>query len=535
MTKRFQLPPIPESEQTPLVLRLLGIIEALTQELQRQEEHIGQLEDEIAVLKGEKKRPRFKSSNLDEKSGAEDKGDGSKAAKRPGSEKRAKTAELNIHEERTIAPELIPAGSRFKGYQDYVVQDLMIRPHNTRYRLERWQTPEGQYVIGQLPESVRGQHFGSTLRSFILYQYYQAHVTRGLLLVQLREWGIDISTGQLERILTEDKDRWHAEKDALLATGLEVSSQVTVDDTGARHQGTNGYTTRIGNDYFAWFQTTERKDRINFLQLLQGGSPAYVINDAALGYFREQKLPQQPLTALESAPCQVFTDTPQWEEHLRALGIDTPRHVRVATEGALVGGLYDKGLSEGLAIISDEAGQFDVLTHGLCWVHAERLVHKLIPLNEQHRVDQQAIRSQIWDFYAELKRYRQAPSEAAKAKLEARFDEIFTTRTQYETLNQLLKRLHRHKAELLLVLERPDVPLHTNDAERDLRDRVKKRHISAGTRSDLGRRSWDTFASLKKTCRKLGVSFWAFIIDRVSGANTLPPLPALIQARAASP
>lgn len=95
---------------------------------------------------------------------------------------------------------------------------------------------------------MRGQHFGSTLRSFILYQYYQAHVTRGLWLAQLREGGIDISTGQLERILTEDKDRWHAEKDALLATGLEVSSQVTVDDTGARHQGTNGYTTRIGND-----------------------------------------------------------------------------------------------------------------------------------------------------------------------------------------------------------------------------------------------------------------------------------------------
>ncbi|MGC1953598.1 MAG: transposase, partial [Gammaproteobacteria bacterium] len=124
---------------------------------------------------------------------------------------------------------------------------------------------------------------------------------------------------------------------------------------------------------------------------------------------------------------------------------------------------------EGLAVISDEAGQFDVLTHGLCWVHAERRVHKLIPLNEQHREDQQAIRAQIWDFYAELKRYRKAPSEAVKAKLEARFDALFTTRTRYETLNQLLKRLHRHKAQLLLVLERPDVPLHTNDAENDLR------------------------------------------------------------------
>ncbi|MGC1952088.1 MAG: transposase, partial [Gammaproteobacteria bacterium] len=67
------------------------------------------------------------------------------------------------------------------------------------------------------------------------------------------------------------------------------------------------------------------------------------------------------------------------------------------------------------------------------------------------------------------------------------------------------------------------------------RDRVKKRHISAGTRSDAGRCSWDMFASLKKTCRKLGVSFWTFLVDRVSGTQTFPPLPALIQARAASP
>jgi hypothetical protein len=456
MTKRFELPPIADSERTPLVQVLLDIIEALGQEVQRQEELNGQLKDEIAVLKGEKKRPRFKPSQLDEKVGEDNlKGDDSKPTKRPGSEKRTKTAELVIHEECPVAPEGIPAGSRFKGYQDYVVQDLTIRPHNIRYRLERWQTPAGDYIVGQLPEAVRGHHFGPTLRSFVLYQYYQAHVTRGVLLAQLRDWGIDISTGQLERILTENQGAWHAEKDALLATGLDVSKQVTVDDTGARHQGKNGYTTRIGNDNFAWFQTTERKDRLNFLRLLHGASPAYVINEAALSYFREHKLPQSPLTALQNAPCRVFPETPRWEAYLQALGINNPRHVRTATEGALLGGLDAKGLAEGLAIISDEAGQFDVLTHGLCWVHAERLVHKLIPLNEQHREDQQAIRAQIWDFYAELKRYQKAPTEAVKATLEARFDTLFTTRTRYETLNQLLKRLHRHKAELLLVLERP--------------------------------------------------------------------------------
>src|SRR2546430_8973321 len=96
--------------------------------------------------------------------------------------------------------------------------------------------------------------------------------------------------------------------------------------------------------------------------------------------------------------------------------------------------------------------------------------------------------------------------------IQRRFDEIFTTKTRFEALNQVLKRLHRNKAELLLVLEQPEVPLHTHDSERDIRDYVKKRKVSGGTRSDLGRRCRDTFASLKKTCRKLGVSFWEFLL-----------------------
>jgi hypothetical protein len=175
MTKRFELPLIPESERTPRVQVLLGIIEGLTQEVQRQEEQIGQLKDEIAILKGEKKRPRYKPSKLDEETGEQEpEDDGSNTGKRPGSQKRGKTAKLTLHEERPIAPAHVPAGSRFKGDQDDVVQDRGIRSHHLRDRLERWQTPEGQSILGQLPAGVRGPHFGPTLRRFILYQYHQA-------------------------------------------------------------------------------------------------------------------------------------------------------------------------------------------------------------------------------------------------------------------------------------------------------------------------------------------------------------------------
>lgn len=141
------------------------------------------------MLKGEKKRPRFKPSGMEEKAGQEEEKSEPVDKRRPGSEKRSKTRMLEIHEEKKIAPEGIPLGSRFKGYQDYVVQELVIRAHNTRYRLERWQTPDGDALIGQLPASVQGQHFGPVLRGYILYQHHHAHVTQPLLLEQLREWG----------------------------------------------------------------------------------------------------------------------------------------------------------------------------------------------------------------------------------------------------------------------------------------------------------------------------------------------------------
>jgi len=534
MSKQVQLPDIPEAAQTPLVKELLGIIAQLAEKVRQHEETIAQLQDEIAVLKGEKKRPQFKPSQLDKKAGQDEEASGE--GKRPGSAKRSKTAVLEIHEERVIPPaEPVPAGSRFKGYHDYVVQDLVIRAHTTRYRLERWETPDGQALIGQLPESVGGRHFGPTLVSYILYQHHHCQVTQPLLAEQLREWGIDISTGQIDALLTANQAVFQEEKDALLSVGLACSRHLTVDDTGARHQGKNGYTTHIGNEYFAWFASTESKSRLNFLHLLRAGHTDYRVEEDALVYMGRQKLPKGLVACLRNHPQRCFATEAQWDAHLTQVGITQKRHRRIATEGALLGSALHHGVPPDLAIVSDDAGQFNVRRHGLCWVHTERLIHKLIPLNETHRQAIAQVRGQVWTLYADLKAYKQQPTEAKKVELTARFDTIFTTRTPFETLNQLLKRLYRNKAELLLVLERPDIPLHTNGSEQDLRDPVKKRKVSSGTRSDLGRRCRDTFMSLKRSCRKLGVSFWRYLTDRTSRTHAIPPLPDLIRQQAAVP
>lgn len=536
MERGVELPDVPEEDQRPLVKELLAIIEQLAEQVRRQGEQIQQLKDEIAVLKGEKKRPKFKASKMEQQAGKEGQGRGSEDGRRPGSGKRRKTRQLKIHEEKVIEPsEPIPQGSRFKGYRDFVVQDLVIRAHTTRYRLARWETPRGETLIGRLPESIEGRHFGHGLVSYILYQHHHCQVTQPLLLEQLREWGIDISAGQINELLLGDKERFHAEKDELLSSALACSGYVTVDDTGSRHQGKNGYVTHIGNDCFAWFKSTGSKSRINFLELLRRAPTDYRVNEPALAYMKQQRLAQAPLDGLRAHHAQSFPDQESWERHLTSLGITRQRHRRIATEGALLGSALHHGLSPQLAIVSDDAGQFDILLHGLCWVHAERLVHKLIPLNDEHRQDIDRVRDQIWTLYAELKAYKAQPRADSKAQLQTRFDAIFTQKTRFETLNQTLKRIYRNKSELLLVLDRPDVPLHTNASEGDIREYVKKNKVSGGTRSALGRTCRDTFASLKKTCRKLGISFWDYLHDRVSHSNEIPSLAELMPQHAPAP
>jgi hypothetical protein len=89
-------------------------------------------------------------------------------------------------------------------------------------------------------------------------------------------------------------------------------------------------------------------------------------------------------------------------------------------------------------IVSDDAGQFKVGQHGLCWVHAERLVHKLDTFAEQNRAAQASVRAAIWQLYSDLKAYRCAPAAQRKADLEAEFNRIFTGKTGFVTPPRLL-------------------------------------------------------------------------------------------------
>jgi Transposase IS66 family len=531
MKKRIALPNIPLMEQTPTIKQLLDVID-------RQQGMINDLvadneilKEEIKRLKDHKSKPQIKPSQMDKDQSNKDP---SKSTKRKGSEKRSKNAEIIIHEEKTIRVENISVGSRFKGYQYYIVQELVIQTKNTCYKLERWKLPDGSYRVAALPPDVEGYHFGPVLRSFIDYQYHHQHVTQPLLYEQLRDYRVDISKGELNRLLTERKEGFHQEKREILPAGLKVSSYIHTDDTGARHKGKNGYCTHIGNELFAWFESTGSKSRINFLELLQMGSQEYVVDVNGLDYMKRQKLPSEPFSILEQASVKEIATKGGWESHLNSLGIKNERHRRIATEGELIGSILSKGYFVAMTIMSDDAGQFNVFQHILCWIHVERKINELVPLNEMHAKDITTIRSLFWEIYALLKEYKISPDKKLKVEIKKKFDAMCSIRTSYQSLNNVLKRMRENKGELLLILEHPNLPLHNNLSENDIREYVKKRKISGSTRSDEGRRCRDTFASLKKTTKKMKINFWEYLLDRHSKKFKIPWIPSLISQAAAT-
>ncbi len=272
------------------------------------------LREEVARLKGLKGRPNIKPSGMDK--GTEPPKPAKKEKRRRGRGK--VTPRVGIEEKVIIAE--IPPGSRFKGYQSFLVQDLVISVQATRYQRERWVTPDGRAILAPLPDGIEG-HFGPELRRFVLMQYHQGQSTMPRLLTLLRSMGIAISKRQLVRLLNENHERFIAEAQDVLRAGLETASWITVDDTGARHAGKNGFCTQIGNEWFAWFRTRSSKSRLNFLDLLRAGYTDYVLNDAAYDYMRNQGLSAAAIALLKAKPQTRFSDQDRLEGASRPAGL----------------------------------------------------------------------------------------------------------------------------------------------------------------------------------------------------------------------
>jgi Transposase IS66 family len=534
---------IPDSLERLTPADLIGVVRDLIGEVGRlraENEKLGAaltklkaehqtVKDELARLKKLPPRPPQKPSGMDkatDRSGSGGGGakssEGEKSRRHRGSQLDKLTIDTTV-----VVKAQAPAGSRHKGYEEIVVQDLSLSPQVTRYRRERWETPEGKTIIAALDPGIVGG-YGPNLHRFVLALHFSGQVTCERIVALLNGMGVVISKRQVVRLLTARLERFRAEDEAVLKAGLG-GAYVTVDDTGARHAGKSGYTTQIGSDTFTVFRTGPSKSRLAFLSRLCGSTTFYVINDAALSYMKDRQLPQAVIDKFADHEERIFSCPEAWKRHLQALGLTglnvTPDPVLIASEGALWGAIRHQGLLPDTVIVSDDAGQFRVGVHALCWVHAERLVHKLVPANDKQRNAIEVAKRMIWWFYGLLKEYKLAPSPRQAEVLRARFDRIFKrSATGYVMLDRLLRRLFRHKHALLRVLDRPEIPLNTNASENDIRTFVTKRKISGGTVSDRGRDARDIMLGLDKTCRKLKLSFYDFLGSRLGLQGPQIPL-----------
>lgn len=474
-----------------LLQRLLNHIEAQAAELQVLRDENQQLRDEIARLTGQKGQPHFKANQPARPQPDEPPATSTPKAQPAAHVPRAERIQIDREQVVPLDHAQLPPDFKAAGYREVIIQNLRFQTDTVCYRLERGSSAStGQFYEATLPAALQGESFGPELHAFVLTLHFELRVPEEKICELLNAQGIVISAGQISNlIIKKHLTQFAAERTDILRAGVETTHYQHIDDTSLRVGGVNHYLSVVGNPYFACYFIHRHKNRETVAELFA-------------------------LKRLDAPPDE------------------SPEHVPVSETAQTV---EPKALREAvLILLSDDAPQFAGQTphHALCWIHEERHYAKLRPYFEIHQQRLDGFRADLWAYYARLKAYAAAPSEAEQPRLSQAFDELFGRVTGYADLDHRIALTRAKKAELLVVLDFPDVPLHNNLAERDLREGVIKRKISYGPRVADGAQAWEVFLTLLATCRKHGVNFFAYLCDRISQTNRAPPLAILVHTRA---
>lgn len=499
------------------------------QSIANQSLEIQVLRDEIARLKGTPPRPKLPPNRLEgQGSGSAGKGGGKSGR---GKHPRKNKTGLDFQRTVRLKPDNLPEGAKYKGASKYDVQDIIYQAFNTRYLLERWELPDGTFVHGKLPLHIQG-HYGAALRAHVIQLAHASRVPEELILEQLRSCKIAISAGQLSKMLTEEHDTFHVEKEEILKAALE-SGQIQTDDVGTRHKAKNCYTNVICGEFFVYLSTTDSKSRINFLTILAQGRNEYRFNQDSLDYLAVHKGVEKLVQRLSIRDGLVINTQDPEKAFFDELGYLNATELRLMIEAGLFASLIEHGVPRDLHIHSDDAGQFELFKNSLCWIHEERHYRKLVPAHPEIAVEIEKVRDGIWQLYKDLKNYKEAPTELERIRISQSFENLFRPKqpSMYQVINDRLALTYSKRDRLLVVLDRPTTPLHNNLSEIGGRGAKVKSKISGGTRSDLGRRAWDTFGSLNLTCRRLGINFYDYLMDRLLGLNKIARLGKVIGER----
>jgi len=528
---------IQDENARELIVRLLNLIEAVSADLRDAQAEIQRLRDENNRLKGEQGKPNIKANKP--KPPRSNYSSEQERRKPKPRQKRSKKATIKIHREQTLEVDKasLPADAEFKGYEDVVVQDVIFRADNVRFHKEKyWASSTRKTYLAKLPLGYEGQ-FGPGLKALILTLYFGGGMSEPKIRDLYENVGVQISAGQLSNLLIKGQEEFHREKEEVFEAGLRSTPWQHTDQTSTRVNGQNQHCNIVCNPLYTIYTTTPKKDRLSVLDVLRNGrARRFRLNEEALGYLKPTPLSKATRNWL-LAECS----DQDWDEKTFVERLDTTwpklnvQQRQVILSAAAVAAHHaEEDTPQVRLLVCDDAPQFNWLAEetALCWVHEGRHYKKLMPVFVYHFELLNDFRKQFWEFYHQLLAYQQQPTPEESARLEAEFDRLFSTCTGFDALDARIAKTRKKKESLLMVLQHPEIPLHNNPAELEARQRVRKRDVSFGPRTQDGVKAWDTFMSLAATSKKQSVSFYQYIHDRISKANQIPSLASLIETRA---
>jgi len=540
MLEGIELSAIQDENARQLIRRLLNLIEKLSADLRDKQAENQVLRDEINHLKGEQGKPKVKANKVRSTEASQHSSE-KERKKRRVRHHSSKKAEIRIDHEEVVKvkPAELPSDATFKGCVAVVVQDILLKTNNVRFWKEKYHSAsERKTYLAKVPRGYEGQ-FGPGVKALVPALYFGMGTSEPKILEFLNNAGTKISKGELSNLLVENQDRFHAESDAVFESGLRSSTYQQSDSTLTRVNGQNQNCHVVCNPVYTAYRTLPRKDRLSVLDVLRNGRPRrFCLNQDALDCLVNVPLSRAVRQSLTACCSEIGMNEANFQEHLTALfpklGKQARKEILDAAAIAAYWAETDWPVVE--TLMCDDAPQYNKLTRwlALCWVHEGRPYKKLNPIVPLHRDLLEGFLKRFWDYYHQLLDYKHHPIETESARLEMAFDDLFATQTGYEALDERIAKTRAKKSFLLLVLKHPELPLHNNASELGVRRRVRKRDVSFGPRAETGRRAWDTFMTLAETARKLDVSFYAYLHDRITGAGAIPPLAELVTQAANS-
>lgn len=533
-----------ESRQAIKVL--IASIEEIYSELGKLKEENRLLREENNRLKGGSARPRFgkRSSGFrDISSGGQEHG----VTKCSTDDALRKEFVLDADEQVTIQVDksLLPPGSVFKGYATYEQQDIEIKRRNKLFRFEVWYCPaSGTTFQAPWPQGHAEGHYGPGIRSLLNVLRHMSDVTEPLLHKLMQSLGVKISAGTISNLLKEESNWVLQERDDILRAALACRGPKQMDATANKQQGKSRMTHIVTAPNFTVFYTTEHKNRLNCLSVLQGNPDEGIkllwyegiderLRAAKVGAQHPGKLRE----LMQNNPCLTL---PAFEALMKAKApkMASTRFVMnvIREEMALAYYRNQTDYPPVESLLTDYAHEYEKIAvrQGLCWVHDARRYNLLSPTMYWFAQKLEQFKTRYWEYYWKLLDYRnQVPEVQKKRKpqLLQEFDDLFSISTDYPDLDKTIAISKANKERLLVVLDIPSMPLHNNAAELAARRVVRKRDISLHAWSDWGAKLRDAFLSVIQTAIKLDISPYQFICDRVSRNCNMPSLARIITER----